>query len=127
MFPFIPESCKGEKHNNQNLKSVSDGLNESGQVPLGRGWNCVFLLVFGSWPQIPNAKTHPAPFFQLVTPSDELPESPSGLCFLRPAPVPNQAGVALSAVTLCAGSVLWVLLPARGYLPPSAQGTGFSS
>lgn len=66
-------------------------------------------------------------FFQLVTPSDELPESPSGLCFLRPAPVPNQAGVALSAVTLCAGSVLWVLLPARGYLPRSAQGTGFSS
>lgn len=35
LFPFIPESCNGEKHN-QNLKSVSDGLDESEQVPLGR-------------------------------------------------------------------------------------------
>lgn len=35
LFPFIPESCNGEKHN-QNLKSVSDGLDDSDQVPLGR-------------------------------------------------------------------------------------------
>lgn len=60
-----------EKRNNQNLKSVSDGLDASGKVLLGRGWNCVFRLI-GPWAQIPNTKTHPAPSFELVTSSDEL-------------------------------------------------------
>lgn len=76
LFPFIPESCRGEKHNNRNLKSMSEGLDASGRVPLGRGWNCVFLLIFGPWSHIPNTKTHPAPSSELIPPSDELPESP---------------------------------------------------
>lgn len=76
LFPFIPESRRGGKHNNQNLKSMSEGLDASGRVPFGRGWNCVFLLIFGPWLQIPNTKTHPAPSFELITPSGELPECP---------------------------------------------------
>lgn len=129
VFPFIPESWKGEKHTYQNLKSMSDSLDESGQVPLGRGWNCVFLLVFGPWAQILNIKTHPAPSFQLVcTPSAELPcpfrqgYKWSVLPGASPCPKPGRYGPGCLAV-----SPLWVLLPACGYPPPSAQGTVVSS
>lgn len=54
VFPFIPESSEGEKHNNQNLKSTTDDLvNQDKSLWAEDGAVCSFCyLDFGHRSQI---------------------------------------------------------------------------